>query len=936
MRITRLRTNHLINPLGFQMDQAILSYVVEGSKGKRQEAAQVTVAKDPDFANILYDSGPEASIDGICFPLPLSLQACTRYFWKVKVRSDAGEEAESETAWFETAKAMGAEWTGHFITQTFSQKERPVFQKEFTVTRPVRQARLYGVGLGVYELYINGIIAGDEALLPGIHAYDSWLQYQTFELELKEGVNLIEAALGDGWYKGPYGLKEKLPRHGSEHAFIAEIQIQYMDGTKEVLGTDESWSVKKGKVIFDSIYDGEIFDERVDSRERFPVKRADLDTRRLAPRLSPKISIHERIKPVAVLKTPAWETVLDMGQNMVGWLEFRVHQPRDSVVRLAFGEILQEGDFYRDNLRTAKCEYTYISDGMPQVARAHFTFYGFRYVKLEGWKGEINPEDFTGCVVHSQMEETGTITTSNELVNRLFSNVRWGQKGNFLDTPTDCPQRDERMGWTGDAQIFADTASYNMDTYAFYVKFMKDLAYEQEKCGGSVPYVVPMSRYELNGASVWGDAATVIPWTTYLHFGDQTILEKQYPSMKAWVDYIKQADERTGGRRLWKSGRHFGDWLALDGKVDGGVYGSTDKYFVATAYYYYSALLTAKTAGVLQKKEEQLVYQKLADEVKAAFLDEYLTKTGRLSVDTQTGYALAFYMDLIPAGVKERVSFDFKEKLKENAFRLNTGFVGTPYLCPALTENGFNELAYDLLINEEYPGWLYAVKLGATTIWERWNSVYADGSISTTGMNSLNHYAYGSIAGWMYRYMIGIQPLEEAPGFKKAQIAPKPSYHLKQAEGEVKTSAGTYRVGWKLPEAARLEIKIEIPFDTTAKVVLPRAAGAVIETDAAEDICWRGQGADAYAELSAGRYCFTYRPAVAYQRRFGMDSNFKELMGMKKTRDIIIKYFPNAAGGIPFQGEGMVLEEIAKSPFGEVSDEDLQKMKEELENLSDD
>ena len=938
MRVTRLRTNRLENPLGFQMDRARISYVVCGSEGSFQKAARIMAALDEDFQDVVYDSGESTDINSICFELPIKLEPRTRYYWKVKVWSDAGEEAESSIAWFETAKGMGEAWKGYFITQTFAQTEHPVMEKVFTVDKPVKQARFYGLGLGVYELYLNGEKVSDEYLLPGIHAYDSWLQYQTFEIALGEGNHTIRAMLGDGWYKGAYGLKSQMKRHGDEYAFIAEIHIIYEDGSRDVIVTDESWCARKGKVVFDSIYDGEVYDERISDAEAWPVKKALLGTERLQPRLSPYILIHERIRPVAIIRTPAGETVLDMGQNMVGFMECKVDQSAGTRVHLSYGEILQEGNFYRDNLRTAKCEYTYISDGTPGTARSHFTFYGFRYVKVEGYEGEIHPDDFTGCVIHSHMEETGIIETSHPLVNQLVSNIRWGQKGNFLDIPTDCPQRDERMGWTGDAQIFADTACFNMDTYAFYTKFMKDLAYEQEVCGGSVPYVVPMSRYELGGATTWGDAATIIPWVTYLHYGDKVILEDQFHSMKAWVEYIRKADEDSGGRRIWSVGRHFGDWLALDGKVDGGVYGSTENAFIATAYYYYSAVITGKAAGVLGYAEEEAFYTRLSEEIKRAFYDEYYTGTGRLSMNTQTGYALVIFMGLIPEGMEERTYFDFKEKLKENSFQLNTGFVGTAYLCLALAESGYQDLAYDLLLNEKYPGWLYEVKMGATTVWERWNSVLPDGSISGTGMNSLNHYAYGSVEAWMYRYMLGIRPVESEPGFKRAVIAPEPGHHFEWVRGEVKTPAGDYRISWSHEADRKLKLEITIPFGAAAEIVLPRVKGMQqgltvkngMGKEISGDIVLTENGSTI---LNAGTYIFVYDPVPSYRRKFGMDSNLNELMENPGTRDIIMKYFPRAASGIPFQGEGTVVEEIAKSPFAEVSDEALAGMKRELEEF---
>lgn len=951
MQVNHLKVNHLENPIGFELKDLTISYLVTGGKGEEQKASQIQIALDEKFQEIVYDTGMIEGMPNCSVPILMELQPRTRYFYQVKVQDNLGEEGTSAVAFFETGK-MKEGWSADFITPKSVELGHPILVKSFAAKAGLQKARFYGLGLGIYELYLNGNKVSDEYLLPGLHVYDRWLQYQTFELNVVEGINTVEIMLGDGWYKGAYGLKSQLPRYGDRYAFIGEIYLTY-DGEEERIISDASWVAKTGKVTFDSIYDGEKRDDTLSTEKIYPVEKIDLDKNLLVERLSPRILVHEKLKPIEIIKTPKGETVLDFGQNLVGWVEFRVREKAGARMHLQYGEILQEGNFYRDNLRTAKCEYAYISDGNEKLVRPYFTFYGFRYIKVEGNIGDINPEDYTAWVIHSEMEVLGQITTSNPLVNRLFENVKWGQKGNFLDIPTDCPQRDERMGWTGDAQIFADTATYNMDTYAFYKKFMKDLRLEQAKLGGSVPYVVPMSAYELHGATTWGDAATVIPWVSYVHTGDISILVEQFDSMKDWVEYIKRADDSSGAKKLWTTGRHFGDWLALDGKVDGGVYGSTDKYFIASAFYYYSAMIVSKAAKILGKEDDCLYYEKLAGEVKNAFIEEYFTLQGRLSVDTQTAYAIVIYMDLYKKEWEERLTKDFNAKMKENNFKLNTGFVGTPYLCLALSKCGLNELAYELLLNEEFPGWLYEVNMGATTIWERWNSVLPDGSISGTGMNSLNHYAYGSIAAWMYRYMVGIAPAEENPGFKKAIIAPNPSYRMKQATCSLKTSAGNYKVEWKLLEDNRFVLIVEVPFDAKAELKLPRACGVTVHMEKyplsenkeisigeillgteGENVFntfhWIEQAEHLVTTLSAGTYLFVYEPNQPYAHQLSLESNFNVLMANSQAKDIILKYFPRAERGIPFQGEATILEEILQSPFAEVEDENVRKIKEEL------
>ena len=451
---------------------------------------------------------------------------------------------------------------------------------------------------------------------------------------------------------------------------------------------------------------------------------------------------------------------------------------------------------------------------MPRDVRQHFTFYGFRFVKVEGWPGEVDPEDFTGLVIHSDMDARGDIVTSDPLVNQLVRNARWGMKGNFLDVPTDCPQRDERYGWTGDAQIFSGTASFFMDTYAFYTKYGRDIYLEQKKLNGSVPDVVPVANYPGDASTAWGDAATIIPWNVYLHSGDRGILRRQYPSMKGWVDYMKRQDDADGGKRLWLTGTHYADWLALDGSYPGGVYGGTDPNYIASAYYCHSTRIVAKAARVLGYAEDAAIYDRLAQEIRAAFERAYFTPSGRLAIDTMTGCVVALYMDLAPDYAVAQVRGMLLNRLQKNFYHLNTGFTGTPCLCRVLSENGMNDIAYHLLMEKGYPGWLYEVLMGATTIWERWNSVMPDGKVSGTEMNSMNHYSYGSIVEWMFRDMLGINPVEDAPGFKRFRHRAEAELPDRQRLGEAGFRLGPdrIRVGHRgEPAALRLHRALRHP-----------------------------------------------------------------------------------------------------------------------------
>jgi alpha-L-rhamnosidase len=663
-----------------------------------------------------------------------------------------------------------------------------------------------------------------------------------------------------------------------------------------VISSDETWKARRSRIIDSSIYDGEVYDATFNDLTIYEVKEIALGFDKLKARLSLPVKVKERLKVVEVIKTPAGETVLDLGQNMVGWMEFKINAPKGTEVLLQHGEILQEGNFYRDNLERAKAEFRYISDGEEAVVRPHFTYYGFRYVKVSGWHGEVNAEDFTGCVLYSDMETTGHIETNNPLVNRLFLNALWGQKGNFLDVPTDCPQRGERLGWTGDAQVFSGTASFNMDTFAFFSKYSYDIAREQEGRNGAVPIVVPVTSMNAGSASGWSDVATIVPWTAYVQFGDKKILEQQFESMKAWADYIRREDENSGSRRLWTTGFHFGDWLALDGENPNSFAGGTEEGFIASAYYCYSSMLVAKAAKVLGKEELFREYETLSNEVREAIREEYFTKTGRLGLKNQTAYILALYFDLVPVGKKDRVITDLRERLKRDKNHLKTGFIGTPYFCKALSENGCNDLAYTLLLNKDYPSWLYAVTMGATTIWERWNSVLPDGKISGTDMNSLNHYSYGSIVEWMYRYMAGINPVEDKPGFGQVKIAPQPDYRLKYAKASYNSAVGLYESQWEISEEGNLSFKIVIPFNASATVTLPNSKIENVKIDGKKltDTFLNAvqTGENVSIELISGSYEFFYVPEVSYIKYYSTNFSFKELVENEETKKVLIETLP--------------------------------------------
>lgn len=835
MKIERLKTNHIVNPLGFAIERPVFSYVVTDSTGKCQNAARIRVSLDADMECVVFDSGRDEHISSLAFAPDITMQPRTRYYWNVEVWADNEDHGISETAWFETGK-MDEPWNGRWIRAHFD--EHPLFFRDFCTDKDIQSARLYICGLGVYEAYLNGEKIGNEYLAPFFTSYNHHIQYQTYDVtKMLSSQNRLSVMLGRGWYHGRFGFGDPQDKIYGEHMqMIAELHITYTDGNHAVIATDESWLCTPGPVVESNIYDGELYDARRTHKEELTVVAvsAERPEGMLRERLSLPVCKQEELSNYELLHTPADEFVLDFGQVITGWVEFENVLPSGTTVKLEYGELLQNGCFYNENLRTAKAAHTYISNGLPEHIRPHFTYFGFRYVRIQGMTEEqIEKAKFIAYVIHSDLEHTGTIETSNSKVNRLIANAIWSQKDNFLDVPTDCPQRDERMGWTGDAQVFASTASYNMDTAAFYRKYLYDMLWEQKDNGGSVPHVVPdvltarmravgqnpgeMTTAQGHGSCAWADAATVIPWTLYQYYGDKQMLEDTYENMRSWVDYIHRQDVvNCGGSHLWSCGFHFADWLALDNPVQGIPMGGTEHTYVATAYYYYSATLTAKAAKALGKTKDAIYYDKLAKEVKKAFQAEYFTGTGKLAVGTQTAHALALYMDLVPKAYRERIAHDLKGKLDSRGIHLDTGFVGTGILCDALSDNGLSDYAHTLLLNEDYPSWLYEVNMGATTIWERWNSVLPDGSVSDTGMNSMNHYAYGAVVGWMYRCMAGLNPAEDAPGWKKAVIRPITDKRFDWVQARYDSASGLYESTWHR-ESNIIKYNIQVPFGAEAE-----------------------------------------------------------------------------------------------------------------------
>ena len=669
MQIVKLRCDAMVNPIGFAFDSPRLSWeVASAGRSERQSAYRLQIALDESFAAPLLDERVESD-ESVNVPLTLALAPRTRYFWRVKIWNGAGEESPwAEPAYFETAK-MDEPWRAQWIRSP-ENEGFPALRRAFQLeNKPIRRARAYACGVGLYHLYLNGEKVGDEELTPNFNPYNHYLQYQTYDITplLHPGENAVGALLGNGYYKGRVSWPN-MPRctclYGNELALIAELVVDYADGTQQTIVTDETWKAGRSPLLRAEIYDGEVYDARLelpgwnapgfDDSHWLSAAHAGVDAALLQPRRSVPVRVVEERPAVQVLRTPKGEDVVDFGQNCAGWVRLSLNAPAGVEIRVQYGEMLdKDGNFYRENMRTALAEMVYTTREGEQSYAPLFTFFGFRYIRVTGWPGALSPEQFTQCVVHSDLERTGEFECSDARVNRLFENVIWGQRSNFVDVPTDCPQRDERMGWTGDAQVFCSTAGFHMDCYAFYTKYCRDLYEEQKIDDGRVPHVAPvMVQSKLNpdpqflrgGFCGWADAGVIVPWMTYLYSGNKKILETAFDGMKDWVEWVHRNEEGQDG--LWLEKHfHFGDWLALDGAKSGFDHdyclGGTDLTFLCSAYYYYSQSLVAKAAGVLGNFGEQALYEARAARTLAAIRQEFFTENGRCAADTQTGLAMS-------------------------------------------------------------------------------------------------------------------------------------------------------------------------------------------------------------------------------------------------------------------------------------------------------
>lgn len=865
MKVSKILINHMTEPIGFELKDLRIEFTVTASKFSTCQKKLVITENNQE----VYNSG-YITYNNNYFSPKFMLKSRTRYYVTVFVKNQ--REEVSMHSFFETGK-MDELYTAKWLGNANKNLQNTIFKKDFSLNKSVSSARLYATGLGLYEAYLDNKKIGSEYLAPGLTNYNDCIQVQTYDVTSSLKTNTTHQlmfSLGDGWYKGNMGFdggKDNI--YGDQQRMLAELHLTFTDGTHEVISTDESWLTTSGQVTKSAIYYGEDLDANRKTTDWQPVVVLDYPKDVLCDRLSLPLVISEYLPVKNIINTPAGETVLDFGQNQAGWMEFYNREAKGTVVTFEVGEILQKGNFYRDNLRLARATFKYVSDGKEGWVRPHFTYYGYRYVRVTGIKHPLNKDDFKAAVIHSKMNQTGAIVTDNPKVNRLFQNILWSQKSNFFDVPTDCPQRDERLGWTGDANIFSNTAALNMNVFEFFKKYARDIAVEQKHHNGMTTMYAPALGDNDGGASVWGDAATIIPWNMYKMYGDEAILRQNYDAMRSWVEWIGKTTKKTN---LFSGGSfQFGDWLALDGENSNLPTGKTDEDFIASVYYYYSTLIVSKTAKILNHINDAAVYAAKAKQIKKAILNEYITANGRLSIDTQTAYALALYFKLVPQGQVKRVLNDLISRLNKDDDHLKTGFVGTPFVCQVLSKYGAHKLATKIFMNEDYPSWLYAVNLGATTVWERWNSVLEDGSMNPEGMNSLNHYSIGAIMEWAYCYLLGYA--SHTPGFKEVTFEPNFDYHLKQVSGYHVSSYGKLKTEYQIESDKKHTIKlhVEVPFGQTVHIKLPRSNkyGVMVNGNHYEN---------GNFELKCGKYEINYIPDHDYIERYSVDTPVASIM----------------------------------------------------------
>lgn len=838
--------NFLKSPLGRNLEDLRFNWQLpSAAEGDSQIAYRIAVfdAEHPEDEP-LWDSGKVESAESVFIPYRgKELKSRQAALWKVKIWDENGRESDwSEFAKFELGLLNNSDWRASWISssktptpmrgETQASVPPTYFRKTFELTKEVESARLYAACRGIFKIYINGEEINGDYLSTGWTDYNKRIQSDTTDTTklLKPGKNAICAIVCDGWYSGRLAWSNRRNFYGIKPELLCQLEVKFKDGTRQVITSGADWKNSEGAIKFASLYDGEEYDENLEKENWNATDFDDSDwqnanvsklgdTPKIEPRRDPPVKAMMELPAISVKKSGEGSFIFDFGQNLVGVAEIRIPAKKGMKIKLNFAEMLnKDGSLYTQNYRSARSqdEYTCARDGTLEWA-PKFTFHGFRYMQISGLPADAKPELSwaKAKVIYNDMPLSGTFECSNTKINALQHCIQWGQRGNFISIPTDCPQRDERLGWTADAQIFLPTAAFNMDVSAFFFKWLQDLR-DSQTPDGRFPHVSPDVLND-GGSASWADAGVICPWELYLAYGDEKVLRDNFMAMKKWVDYQKNT-----ARDLIRPADGFGDWLQPNGKAPWEC--DCPKDLIGTAYFAHSAEIVSKTATILGFDEDAKAYAKLAKEVKEAYKNRFVEPNLKLKSDSQTAYLLTLAFDMLEEKDRAKVFEHLLKAIEKADFHLNTGFVGTPLINPVLTRFGRSDIAYRLLNNETYPSWLYPINQGATTMWERWNSYSHEKGFGDAGMNSFNHYAYGAIGQWLYKDVAGLWHDENAPGYKNIIFAPKLGGGLTYARATKQTPYGLAMSHWEI-DGKDFIWKVQVPANSTASLALPEGLG---------------------------------------------------------------------------------------------------------------